>query len=56
MIKNNEQVKYSKSNKNVRLHFLDIRDHLGLFNLINIIKDNIGYYFKLLLKDKKVYI
>ena len=32
-----ENVRYSKTNKNVRLHYLDIRDHLGLFNVLDII-------------------
>lgn len=38
--KNNghDLVKYSKSNPNVRLHYLDIRDNLGLFKTSNIAK------------------
>lgn len=36
-----DKVKYSKSNPNVRLHYLDIRDHLGLFYIKNIIYNDI---------------
>ena len=32
-----DKVKYSKSNSNVRLHYLDIRDHLGIFYINKII-------------------
>jgi hypothetical protein len=34
---NGDKVKYSKSNPNVRLHYLDIRDHLGIFYLTRLI-------------------
>jgi hypothetical protein len=37
-INDNENIRYSKTNKNVRLHYLDIRDHLGLFDLLGDIK------------------
>lgn len=40
-IQNKELVKYSKSNLNVRLHFLDIRDHFNLFYIIDIIEKDI---------------
>ncbi len=46
-IQNKELVKYSKSNHNVRLHFLDIRDHFNLFYIIDIIKKDISYYINL---------
>jgi hypothetical protein len=36
-----DNVKYSKSNDNVRLHYLDIRDHLDFIQLINILKKEI---------------
>jgi len=35
------EVKYSKSNPNVRLHYLDIRDHLEIFYLTQSIHNNI---------------
>jgi len=35
------KVKYSKSNPNVRLHYLDIRDHLGILYTKNIINNKI---------------
>lgn len=41
-IQDKELIKYSKSNLNVRLHFLDIRDHFNLFNIIDIIKKDIS--------------
>jgi len=36
-----DKVKYSKSNPNVRLHYLDIRDHLGIFYLTQFIHHDI---------------
>lgn len=42
------KVKYSKSNPNVRLHNLDIRDHFDLFYIIDIIHYDINDIFKLL--------
>jgi hypothetical protein len=42
-----ENVRCSKTNKNVRLHYLDIRDHLELFDVLDIIK-NIRRKIKLL--------
>lgn len=36
-----DKVKYSKSNPNVRLHYLDIRDHLQFNYVIKILKKNI---------------
>ena len=40
-INDKDKVKYSKSNKNMRLHYLDIRDHLGIMHTNTIIYDNI---------------
>ena len=36
-----DKVKYSKSNKNVRLHYLDIRDHLKFIYVIDELNNNI---------------
>jgi hypothetical protein len=36
-----DKVKYSKSNNNVRLHYLDIRDHLQFHHVINQLKKEI---------------
>jgi len=36
-----DKVKYSKSNPMVKLHYLDIRDHLGIFYLTQLINDDI---------------
>lgn len=44
-------VKYSKTNSNVRLHYLDIRDHLDLFYIIDIIKFDIPETFDLIFKN-----
>ena len=46
-----EQVKYSKTNSKVRLHYLDIRDCLGIYYLRNIIEEKIKKYLDLLSKD-----
>lgn len=58
--KNNEEnIKYSKTNSNVRLHYFDIRDHLDIFFLTKIINQKIIKYIDLLNKDeinKKKYI
>ncbi len=48
-----EQVKYSKTNSKVRLHYLDIRDCLGIYSLKNIIDKKIKKYLNLLSKDEK---
>lgn len=48
-----EQVKYSKTNSKVRLHYLDIRDCLGIYSLKNIIDKKINKYLNLLSKDEK---
>lgn len=40
-INNKDVVKYSKTNKNVRLHYIDIRDHFDLFYILHIIKYDI---------------
>ena len=46
-----DKVKYSKSNENVRLHFLDIRDHFDLFYIIDIINYDIPETFDLIFKN-----
>ena len=47
--KNNEEnVKYSKTNSNVKLHYFDIRDHLDIFFLTKIINYKIIKYLDLL--------
>lgn len=48
-----KQVKYSKTNSKVRLHYLDIRDCLGIYYLKNIIEEKIKKYLNLLSKDEK---
>ena len=48
-----KQVKYSKTNSKVRLHYLDIRDCLGIYYLRNIIDIKIKKYLDLLSKDEK---
>ena len=50
-INDKDFVRYSKTNPNVRLHFLDIRDHLGLFIVMDIIKHDILETYKLLLNS-----
>ena len=37
----NKIIRYSKSNPIVKLHYLDVRDHLKLFDVLNIIEDDI---------------
>lgn len=51
-IENNEIVRYSKSNSNVRLHYLDIRDKLGLFETSNIAKYDLAKAYKELSNTK----
>jgi len=41
-------VKYAKSNPNVRLHYLDIRDHFNIFKIMKIIDNKIKTNLKLL--------
>ena len=51
-IENNKTVVYSKTNPKVRLHYLDIRDHLGLFEVkTKLITNGIEKNFKLLQND-----
>ncbi len=54
-----DNVKYSKSNSNVRLHYIDIRDHLNIFYLTNITQ-KITKYIKLFsddkINDKNIYV
>jgi hypothetical protein len=47
-INDRNKVKYSKSNPNVRLHNLDIRDHFDMFYILDIIQYDINDIFKLL--------
>lgn len=47
-----DKVKYSKSNPSVKLHYLDIRDHLDLFTVLNHIKNIIHNYLPPLKKNK----
>ena len=52
-------VRYSKSNSNVRLHYLDIRDHFDMFYIIHMIQYDIFDNINLLIKNianKKEYI
>jgi hypothetical protein len=51
---NKEIVKYSKSNQNVKLHYLDIRDHLNLFDLIDDVNIHINKYINLLKLNKDI--
>jgi hypothetical protein len=46
-----DKIKYSKSNENVRLHYLDIRDHFDLFYITDIISYDIPETFDLLFKN-----
>lgn len=59
-IENNRIIRYSKTNPKVRLHYLDIRDHLGLFKITtDLITNGIKKNFKLLqndLNNKKNYV
>ena len=50
-INDKDIVKYSKSNPNVRLHYLDIRDHFDIFYILDIIKYDISENFNLLIKN-----
>jgi hypothetical protein len=52
-IKDNTVVRYSKSNPNVRLHYLDIRDHLELFDVLDIIDYGIRKNIKLFIINLK---
>ncbi len=45
---NRNLVKYAKSNPNVRLHYLDIRDHFNIFKLMKIVDNKIKTNLKLL--------
>lgn len=45
---NAENVKYSKTNSYCRLHYLDIRDHLNIHYLLNILNRKIIKYVNLL--------
>ena len=45
---NDENIKYSKTNSNVKLHYFDIRDHLNIFFLTKIINQKIIKYVNLL--------
>ena len=47
-IEDNIIVRYSKSNSIVKLHYLDVRDHLELFEVLNIIDDDIKTNIELL--------
>lgn len=47
-INEKDLVRYSKSNPNVRLHYLDIRDNLGLFEVSNIAKYKMSKVYNLL--------
>jgi len=47
-------VKYAKSNKNVRLHWLDIRDHFNMFTLMKIIDKKIKPNLNLLAETGKI--
>ena len=46
-----DKVKYSKSNPNVRLHYLDIRDHLDMFYILHTIQYDINEIFNLIKKN-----
>ena len=50
-----DKVKYSKSNPNVRLHYLDIRDHLKFLYVINQLNTNILPILKSLKNDNLSY-
>jgi hypothetical protein len=49
-----DKVKYSKSNPNVRLHYLDIRDHLNFLPIINIMDKQIIPRLNTLKNDKLI--
>ena len=44
-------IRHSKSNPIVKLHYLDIRDHLELFGVLNIIEDDIKKNVELLINN-----
>ena len=44
-------IRHSKSNSNVKLHYLDIRDHLELFDVLNIIDDDMKINVELLINN-----
>ena len=50
-INDKDIVKYSKSNPNVRLHYIDIRDHFDIFYILDIIKYDITENLNLLIKN-----
>ena len=47
----NKIIRHSKSNKNVKLHYLDIRDHLGIFDVLNIIEDELNKNIELFINN-----
>ena len=47
----NIDIMCSKNNKNVRLHYLDIRDHLELFDVLNIIEDELEKNIELFINN-----
>ena len=49
--KDKDKVKYSKINPNVRLHYLDVRDHFDLFYITDIIKYDIPKIFDMIFKN-----
>jgi hypothetical protein len=54
-----DNVKYSRLNPNVRLHYLDIRDKFDMFYILDIIKYDISENFNLLMQyidNKQIYI
>lgn len=53
-INNTDVVRYSKSNPNVRLHFLDIRDLMDYYEVRNIVKKKILVKFEKLLKTSNI--
>ena len=46
-----EVIRHSKSNSNVKLHYLDVRDHLELFDVLNIIDDDMKINVELLINN-----
>lgn len=48
---NNTNIKHSKTNTNVRLHYFDIRDHLDMFDLTKIVTHKIFKYTELFTKN-----
>jgi hypothetical protein len=52
-VNNEANIKYSKTNSNVKLHYFDIRDHLDIFYLTKIINQKITKYINLLKNDKE---